>query len=467
MRIILNDPVNDRVTGRDLPLAAVEGIEQGENGDAEPVLCIIARPHGSGARRLFMTFRERPGFSRSGERDAWVQWIGRFRDIRPASLVGSGTLPEPADVNPPEEINALHRGGIRAEERHDPHPAESIHTVPSFIGIHSGSADPLMERQAGYRADQKKIMDAIVRKTPSPPVKYPSPPATIPVRTADPYANGPSFFCLACGNRVPAGASFCNRCGASLIQPGTEVVRSPWDPPQPGEDPTRLAERWGVPVVPSAGAARQHSSEEDSGTPAPTPPVPGLAVCRVQGGVIPGYGKAGIPTTGFTMKRVAALTVLIVVAGLFIAMMEGAPFAPQTAGVSAMNPMQPGETLRESETGRLSHAGDSTVLTNPRTVPSGTSVASGTSSEAIPSRGTYIRVAGSGTWDGSYGAVPIIWAVRGFGEKVYAVETASNSPVSAIFKTTGTSGHDLTVQIYQDGTIINSGRAGSDGTVTL
>ena len=469
-RIVLDDPDDARVPGRELPLTTVDGIETGENGNGEPVLRIVARSAEGETRRLIMTFARQPGFNRVGERDTRAQWLARYRNIRPgpgrpAPSPVPETRPAPADVARYRKGGYLPREGIDIPEK-TPDAAGGFRTVPSLIGIRDNPQDSLAERQPGQDAAQKKIIDAIIRRTAS-PLATELPPAAIPVRRPNLYANGPSFFCLACGNRVPAGASFCNRCGASLIQPGTGVVRSPWDPPQPGEDPATLAARWGVPVAPAAGSVQQQpvpagNPNVPSTPPASPEPAPGMRPAQE----IPG------PTgryTGFIARRGAVLAVLVIVAGLFVAMMGGSVFTAWNAGTSTMNQVQPGESPAETETGTLSSAAGSPVQTDSIIQSSGTTsaVPAAASSDAVPSSGTYVRVAGSGTWEGTYGAIPAIWAVQGSGEKVYAVESTADTPVSAIFQTTGTAGRDLTVEIYRDGTIISSGTAGSNGTVSL
>ncbi len=447
-RIVLSDAGNGQGAGRDLPLEMVTGIECSRNGKGEPVLIILTGPSREDPRRLIMTFAERPGFLRQGERDTWVQWIVRYRHLPfpTEPVVPVPGMPERYGNSPP---------GSR-----DPGTRNMDRIVPSFIGLRNEppEAGPVAPRRDVMRT----TVDVIVKEdSHCEPATGPSPRSANPPDRAGSYSPGQSFFCLACGNRVPVGASFCNRCGASLIHPGNEVVRSPWDPARPGEEPSRLAMQWGVADTHASGAGQQAVPQGPNRVPDCASAFP--------------FAESRIPGAGTVAgKRVAILAGVLITAVILAALLGSTLLASMTGETQGMIPASP--TVGEDDPATVSPVEPETGVTSPATgstLPAASSgsgssfTASDASSAAVPSTGTYVVVQGSGTWEGSYGAMPAIWAVRGAGEKVYGVGDASDASVSASFRTTGTSGTgDLKVQIYKDGTIVRTGTTGSDGTVT-
>ncbi|MCK9632673.1 MAG: zinc ribbon domain-containing protein [Methanoregula sp.] len=449
-RIVLSDAGNGRGAGRDLPLEMVTGIECSRNGKGEPVLIILTGPSREDPRRLIMTFAERPGFLRQGERDTWVQWIVRYRHLPTPMepVVPVSGMPGRYKNSPPGSRDPGHRDMDRI--------------VPSFIGLRNDPPEAGPVNDGPRRDVMRTTVDVIVKEDPHrEPATGPSPRSANPPGRAGSYPPGQSFFCLACGNRVPVGASFCNRCGASLIHPGNEVVRSPWDPARPEEEQSRLAMQWGVEVAPAAGAGQQAVPQGPDRVPDCTSAFP--------------FAESHIPGAGTVAgKRVAILAGILITAVILAALLGSSLLASMTGESQGMIPASP--TVGEDDPTTVSPVEPESGATSPgtgSTLPAASSgsgssfTASDASSAAIPSNGTYVLVQGSGTWEGSYGAMPAIWAVRGAGEKVYKVGETSDSSVTAIFRNTGTTGSgELVVQIYKDGEIVRTGTAGSGGTVT-
>ena len=451
-RIILTDPYNPAVPDKDLALDSVVGMEPGETRTGEPVLCVLSRITPGDIRRLFITFAGLAGSVRTGERDRWVQEITR------ACRQGSA----PAPVPPEPEVLPLRPVSPVAPARE---PGILAARMPSAGNTVVGVI--VQTVQAGGVAPAAPVF---------PQETMPPAPRTVP---GTPPSGPAPFFCMACGNRVPPGAKYCNRCGATVIPPNNEVVHSPWDPVQPREDPAALAARWGVPVAPAAGAALP-GTYSGNGPAAYGPPGADPVRPALYGGVPqPGVNlfHAGVP-----VRRVALIAMIIVFAGILIAV--GGMFAGGFAGKliaagngSGAGALASGTTTDTSGSGGLSDtdAGSaglqdtaSSAVSGSADTSSGTD--SGSASTAIPSTGTYVRVSSFGGWEGSYGAVPAIWAVKGSGDMIYKVDDTSDSaaPVNAVFTEDNTTGGDLTVELYRNGQLIKSGNTDTpSGSVTL
>lgn len=431
-RLVLSDPGSGRGSSRDLALGLVTGIESSRNAKGEPVLAVLTGPSQEEPRRLILTFAERPGFFRQGERDTWVQWIARLRNLplpQEPPVVTSGIPDRESRANPESRDSA------------SPYP-DMPRTVPSFFGMRPerpGTTAP------SRGSAVKSTVDVVVSVPPHPATAKPSSPAP-PAQPgpAGSYTPGRSFFCLACGNRVPFGASFCNRCGASLIHPTDEVVRSPWDS-------IRLAARWGVQVEPAAETGQQVLPQ----VPGPS----GAPAARMAGSGIAAGGRRGVVLAG--VLAMAAILAVLLGSALMSATSPASGLLSDSPVVTDSSPL----SLSAEDTGSGAGVSASNTVDTMEEMPS-TGI-SASSPAPVPSTGTYVYVQGSGTWEGSYGAVPAIWAVRGTGEKVYKVGDEPDAAVSAAFRPTGGSGTgDLVVQVYKNGELVRTGTAGSDGTIT-
>jgi hypothetical protein len=78
----------------------------------------------------------------------------------------------------------------------------------------------------------------------------------------------------------------------------------------------------------------------------------------------------------------------------------------------------------------------------------------------IPADGVYVYVDYLGSFAGSYGAPVNLQTVQDSGERLYLLE-GMNGTVSAGFAKLDSSTHTLTVRIYENGRILNSGTSDS------
>jgi hypothetical protein len=74
----------------------------------------------------------------------------------------------------------------------------------------------------------------------------------------------------------------------------------------------------------------------------------------------------------------------------------------------------------------------------------------------VPATGVFIRVDYLGSFSGIYGTAAEFFSVRNSGERLYEVENP-NQTIIAGFKKLDGSSHPLTVEIYKNGQIKNSG----------
>jgi len=472
VRIILISPDNDMIPDRDLALVSVAGIDFGESHTGEPYLVVLARTRGGAMKRLVLTFAGRPGISRKGERDSWIQWISRYGQLHASSTPGSPVMdpaPGQARADPVVDPTPWFPGnpGTRVNGSH---AREKSRIVPSFIGMSSdgdsrGPGAPGSPAVRGTNASDIAVQEI-------PPPIMPVPPAA-PAPVQENPGVFASFFCMACGNRVPAGAKFCNRCGATVIPPGNEVVRSPWDPGTPVQDPATLAARWGVPVAPGQVSVPPGYYANGQFPAAGQPVAASFPQYPPGAGRVHPEQQMHVPGSGFPVRTAALVAVIIVFAGIMAAATWGlfpgsGIFGDPSAGsatddrvVDDRSPVAADNNLQEVAT--LAPDAESSDTSGTSTAPS----ALGTTSISIPPSGTYLRVAGPGTWEGTYGAIPAIWAVRGTGEKVYEVDDSSGS-LSASFLKSDVSASDLVVELYKDGRVIKSGNTAiPSGSVTL
>lgn len=487
-RIILVDADDDLVPEKELSLAHVAGTEPGKNQDGEPVICIFSRVAQGDIRRLIMTFSRSTGTVRTGERDVWITEISRYSSqarqapARPAIPFQKPEVRPPDDTKQPVLLQSIVRGPARGP---DPAVGEKTGTVPEVIIFPDVRGVPVPVRleniPGGQRDTQKPAANATGLaqpvQVPGTGVKNTGPNAPDP---ACPYSKRSFFFCMACGNRVPSGARYCNRCGASVIPPNEDVVQSPWDFLHQAGGSMDLASRWGVSVAPAPGTAAPVSpqeSPENRRVPSAQPSIDPAGSAS-----FPRPVGVSAPGSGFPLRQAALVAAIIVFAGVMIAAMGG---VLSTGMIGSATPVDnnSGNLVSSGDAGsaRPSDAGDNSETTgigedtgfpasdSGSTGSSGSDVSSTTADTSIPLTGTYVRVTSSGAWEGTYGAVPAVWAVKGSGDMVYKVDdTGDSGSVSAVFTKDDTTSDDLLIQLYKDGELVKSGNTATPaGSVTL
>lgn len=86
----------------------------------------------------------------------------------------------------------------------------------------------------------------------------------------------------------------------------------------------------------------------------------------------------------------------------------------------------------------------------------------------VPDNGVFVKVSYIGGYSGTYGVNGVLQNVRSSGDRVFAIENAKGT-ISAIFqKEDGSSRHDLTVEIWNNGKARQFGKNNSSfGEVSL
>jgi hypothetical protein len=203
-RIILVDRAKNLLPPKEILLAAIKDLLPGENAIRDQTITLSVLAQNKAVRQVILTFSRATGGNRTKERDEWVQLIRKYRatslgqTIR-KSISGTEPVPIKKDGTKPVKIE------IVSSQRIYPQPAMGEKPVTSPGAVRQERPQPV-----------------------SPPV--PVPPLV-------------SFgtYCTRCGNRVPDGSLFCNRCGTKIIipvdAPPVPAVPQPTSPAQASASP--------------------------------------------------------------------------------------------------------------------------------------------------------------------------------------------------------------------------------------
>lgn len=477
-RIILIDRAKNLLPPKEIPLVTIKEAEPGENAIRDQIVTLSVMAKTGETRQMILTFSRQAGGNRIKERDAWVKII-RENASSSFDQVIRNVLPRPEAAPRRTEPAA----GPRYEADHSPlqQPA-----VPSGYN-----------RLAGTGMDDLSPVRRVVTTGPAAPV----PPAPA-ARQPEAPAPGPSTVCLRCGNRVPAESVFCNRCGAPVgqVPPVPAPVQTPVTPPvtrTPAARPIdeeiqsieplieRSTERVPAEALRSAPVQppqKQSHSWYDEEEPAPASPpeipppeerhegtgyTPALFTAKspdAAGAVLPDTtsgtgdtspppkpptGRSFIPGKQTILTAAAAvIVILLVAAGAFFVL-------PILGGLTG-----PGDTGNVSPTPTSSSA---------EVLKPGTVVVKETIPPSIPFKGVYVHINYLGGFKGSYGIPDMLTTVPGnSGDRVWEVENATNSSVTATFEKLDGSGHPILVEIYSDGRLLTSGNTTvGHGSVSL
>ena len=209
-RIHLTDSRKNVIPSRDIPLAIIRNVENGENAIRDHFL-ILSLVTGTGEKsQVVLTFARQSGVERKRECNEWAKKLKSF--ISSASPVIA-----PSDVPEPDRTPLPQR------------------EVPTKV---QGS-------ETGIRPANKKIPPARPQRTiieKSSRVPEPVEVTTLPSGS----------FCSQCGTRVPLKSTFCSHCGVPFKQPSGRAqepqpvvtkVPEPVKPPAPKPVVIKVQER--------------------------------------------------------------------------------------------------------------------------------------------------------------------------------------------------------------------------------
>ena len=444
-RIILVDRIKNLLPPKEIPLATLKDVEPGENAIREQVITLTILTKTGDTRQMVLTFSREGGGNRKKERDEWIQLI---RDHLTPSL---------------EEVIRKVIPGI------EPAPKTAEHAAAPMIEIIGSPVVPVSS--SGEEAGEA----------------LPAP-ATEPAKQ---FVSG--TYCTRCGNRVPDGSEFCNSCGMKIIAPGkvppvlmpqvpaaamkkerpidweiqsveplmqksTEKIpvdplravppETPAKPPvlQP-ETPASTAPAW--PII----------APESPATPAPVPVkpaekrfIPHLFSPKElhPTPLIPESMPTAVPQErrrpGSKKGMFAAVAIIVIILIVVVAAILVLPKLKSTTSSQSV-----------SVTPASSQAAAS----------AGTVAAAGTTAVTIPQTGVWVHVDYIGGWKGTYGMPDNPERVTNSGDRIYEVEDANGTVTASFWKLDGSS-HDITVDIYKDGTLLSHGVTSARfGMVTL
>jgi hypothetical protein len=182
-RIILVDRAKNLLPPKEIPFTAIKELQPGENAirDLTITLSVIAKNNVT--RQVILTFSRAAGGNRTKERDDWVRQI---RDHSPSTF------------------GQVIRKAIPGLETAPKKTEGALSPKIEIVGSPIVSPRPEKNETGGVLPDNKQRE--------SPPPLSPKSPVTPQLSFGT--------FCTRCGNRVPEGSLFCNKCGTKIVTPG-------------------------------------------------------------------------------------------------------------------------------------------------------------------------------------------------------------------------------------------------------
>jgi len=464
-RLILVNSKDTLMPPQYLPLAAIMGMDTGENAIRDPTITFSVATEAGTTRQMVLTFSRQAGGERRRECDEWARVLRE----RLAEFAG-----------------------------------RSVHAVaPVFEPDQFRAPSPVPPAAAAPQTGKKRIeiarpMKKIIETVPAP--QKPKETSSLPQGS----------FCSRCGNRVPPDSAFCNRCGTRVGFPPDQVPSPSTAPAVPPETVVpQVSVNVQNAVTPSQGKERPieeviHSIEpliEDSKPrtqPAPlvpskydtqVPPVPPAAAetdparkslelfsniivsqdSAASGGTPPPGDAgtvapaAGAPATARTAEMapsarppragmpkfityaIIAVVVIAIILGGFALMKGGGaatpPVTPAATTVATPVPATSAPTVKPTP---VSAAPTATPVSTPTRAP-------------VPQNGVWVHVNYDGSFTGSYGTPGSEASVTDSGDHFYQVPTLTGIVVASFTKNDG-SADPILVEVYKNGAIAGSTR---------
>jgi len=464
-RIILVDRAKNLLPQKEIPLVTIKDVEAGENAIRDQIITLSVVAKSGEMRQMILTFSRQTGGNRIRERDAWAKALkenvsSSFEQVIRKVIPGRGPSP-------------------RKQER----------TVSPRIEIISPESQKAIPGMKITTKKETEVPPTVkISETTRPPAPSPG-----EVKGSDMPVSGLGTYCSRCGNRVPEGSGFCNRCGSPIVVPGSrtafarnEKVPQPskqvaaartTPPPGPAESPAEpiidlstaeiqsaiqeFSHQPEAPEEPVASEPPQETavSESDSITPQideePRLETPVITTPQVTE-FNPPAGKPPAPRSprGFSImpgsKTVYAIVIVLliiaaIVGGFFIypLIAKGGSIAPNTS----TSPTPIATTLISSGT-----------TIKPVVTPVVT----------VPVDGVYVHIKYLGGWKGSYGISSDVKTLTNSGDRYYPVENATGTVEASFEKLDSSTKQPLVVEILKNGKVLTSGNTTAGfGKVTL
>jgi len=449
-RIILLDKAKNLLPQKEIPLVTIKDLEVGENAIRDQIITLSVVAKSGEVRQMILTFSRQTGGNRIRERDAWAKALkenisSSFEQVIRRVIPGRG-----------------------------PAPKKSERTVPPRIEVISSESEKL---PAVKKTSLKKEIKV------RPPVKISESPKTPPPlpalgKESGLFPSGFGTYCSRCGNRVPEGSGFCNRCGSPIVLPFTPAAntgKGPYlskpetaariiPPTGPVESPADLvvdgsaAETQAVPPpeVPQQPETPMVSEtfvlpqeiadvlseditdivDEKPGLETPVPVTP-LPKSSPPGGEVPTPQKP----RKFNIKPTRTTVYAIVLVFLIIAVIVGGFFLYPLISKGESTAPNTSESLTPIKT--ISQASDITIRPTPVVT--------------VPPEGVYVHINYLGGWKGSYGIPSDLKTVTNSGDRYYPVENATGIVEASFEKLDGSGKQTLIVEILKNGTTLTAG----------
>ncbi|MEI8331251.1 MAG: zinc-ribbon domain-containing protein [Methanomicrobiales archaeon] len=444
-RIILIDRAKNLLPPKEIPLATIKEVESGENAINDPVVTVTVITRTGETRQMVLTFSRTAGDNANTD---WHEWVKTLKE----------------NVSPSSRVEITRNPVLPAYIRHaSKHDVDPVHPIKNII-----------------ENAPSKIPDAL--------------------RVHDTPALG--MFCSHCGNQVPEGSGFCNRCGSSIIPPvnsppAIPEYRAPVKPALPPVDrdiqtidhifdrsPGKVSADSPIAASPESPvqkpAQRAYSPMYDNPpedevmpetVPAPAPVVTRQPQKPAKKPLIhrlfspkeliqtplspPSTPKFASPPpqklrSAIRMPRKKIFLAIGVIILLIVIVVVGVVFVyPMISGSGSA---APGPALGSSAT-----TPTQAKTSNP--VSSGAIVVRETTAAArTPATGVYAHVNYLGSWKVSYGMPTTLKSVSDSGDKFLEIVNATGPVQVTAEKLDSSTRHDLVVEIYKNGGLLTTGK---------
>ncbi|MDO9325069.1 MAG: zinc-ribbon domain-containing protein [Methanoregula sp.] len=475
-RIILIDRAKNLLPPKEIPLATVKDVEGGENSIYDPVVTVTVITRTGDTRQMVLTFSGTAGENRSEDRDDWVK-----------------TLKENVSASFEQVIRKVSPGPDQPRRRSEPSSSPRIE-------VNKTPVQQVAARQSAKKDVEpihpiKKIIENVPSKTPA------------AAKVPDVTEPGFGTFCSHCGNQVPEGSGFCNRCGSSITPLGSTAspipavpdYRAPVQPQADPEIPTiehifnrspvKVPADLSRPLSPEPPAVQKITERpysplydnppEPIATPEPAPE-PAPAVTRQpqkpeKKTIIPRLfspkeltqtplNPASVPRAASPPPKKSRRTLNMPGKNVFIAIgVIVLLIVIAVVGVVFVYPMVSGSgsSVPGSATGLP--AATLTPVTTSNPVASGTLVIPvETTAPVAPSTGVYAHISYRGSWKGTYGLPAALLTASDSGDRFLEIENATGPVQVTAEKLDGSTRHELVVEIFKNGGLLTTGKT-SDG----
>ena len=466
-RIILVDRAKNLLPQKEIPLVTIRDVEVGENAIRDQIISLSVLSKTGETRQMILTFSRQNGGNRIRERDEWAKALkenisSSFEQIIRKVVPGRGTaLKKPErTVQPRIEVSAPV----------SPPASPAIKTAP---------------RKETERHPPAKIVETTRAVSPSSPG----------TKGSEAPVSGFGTYCSRCGNRVPEGSGFCNRCGSPIIVPNSvRAVEAPEKlsgplkqqpaaktilpittdilPTEPSPyrsagsiDPDSLPEeprrQEAAPHEPASFApALETIDQESDSDDLPADEEPGFKASDITASqvseLISLAGELPAPRNprpGFRIKPGRNTVYAIVVIFLIIAAILGGffiyPLISKGGQIAANTSTSPTTPVTQIPSGNI---------INPKVTPVVT----------VPAEGIYVHIRYLGSFKGTYGMPTALQAVTSSGDRYYPVENATDIVQASFGKSDSSTRQTLLIEIVKNGQVITSGNTTAGfGKVTL